>query len=160
MQVFHDAFFDDKVEFNGASHLPGSRTRRLCLFPPSSHHPPSPATGDVLDILEARHDWAKMVFTPELFKYVLTQMLPEVILHSKSQDEEQVRDHYDSTFRVVTCHYASLTTLHPLQGATTSTDGLLFCSSLSVKATRLTPVIQVPWPPHDLHLWHRSRHHR
>ncbi|KAI0748865.1 sphingolipid C9-methyltransferase [Fomes fomentarius] len=68
MQVFHDAFFDDKVEFNA---------------------------GDVLDILEARHDWAKMVFTPELFKYVFTQMLPEVIMHSKSQDEEQVRDHYD-----------------------------------------------------------------
>ncbi len=54
----------------------------------------------MLDILETRHDWAKMVFTPELFKYVLTQMLPEVIMHSKSQDEEQVRDHYDSASRV------------------------------------------------------------
>ncbi|KAI1798480.1 sphingolipid C9-methyltransferase [Ganoderma leucocontextum] len=67
MQVFHDAFFDDKADFNG----------------------------DVLEILESRHDWAKMVFTPELFKYVFTQFLPEVIMHSKSQDEEQVRDHYD-----------------------------------------------------------------
>jgi hypothetical protein len=37
-----------------------------------------------------------MVFTPELFKYVLTQMIPEIIVHSQSQDEEQVRDHYDS----------------------------------------------------------------
>ena len=37
-----------------------------------------------------------MVFTPELFKYVLTQMIPELIVHSQSQDEEQVRDHYDS----------------------------------------------------------------
>ncbi|KAI0368543.1 sphingolipid C9-methyltransferase [Pilatotrama ljubarskyi] len=67
MQVFHDAYFDDKIDFNG----------------------------DVLDIMEARHDWAKMVFTPELFKYVFTQMLPEVIFHTQSQDEEQVRDHYD-----------------------------------------------------------------
>ncbi|KAI0827213.1 sphingolipid C9-methyltransferase [Trametes gibbosa] len=67
MQVFHDAYFDGLVEFNG----------------------------DVLEIMEARHDWARMVFTSELFKYVFTQMLPEVILHSKSQDEEQVRDHYD-----------------------------------------------------------------
>ena len=41
--------------------------------------------------MEARHDWAKMVFTPELFKYVLTQMIPEIIVHSESQDEEQVR---------------------------------------------------------------------
>ncbi|GBE84519.1 sphingolipid C9-methyltransferase [Sparassis latifolia] len=68
MQIFHDAYFDKKIDFNGA---------------------------DVLDIMEQRHDWAKMNFTPELFKYVFTQMLPEVIMHSRSQDEEQVRDHYD-----------------------------------------------------------------
>jgi 2-polyprenyl-3-methyl-5-hydroxy-6-metoxy-1,4-benzoquinol methylase len=67
MQIFHDAYFDGKIDFNG----------------------------DVLDTLEARHDWAKMVSTPELFKYVLTQMIPEIIVHSESQDEEQVRGHYD-----------------------------------------------------------------
>ncbi|KAI0676291.1 sphingolipid C9-methyltransferase [Trametes maxima] len=67
MQVFHDAYFDEKIDFNG----------------------------DVLEIMEARHDWAKMVFTPELFKYVLTQMLPEVLFHTKSQDEEQIRENYD-----------------------------------------------------------------
>jgi cyclopropane fatty-acyl-phospholipid synthase-like methyltransferase len=67
MQLFHDAFFDGKIDFNG----------------------------DVLDVLEQRHDWAKMTFTYELFKYVFTEFLPEVIVHSKSQDEEQVRDHYD-----------------------------------------------------------------
>lgn len=54
--------------------------------------------GDVLDILEARHDWAKFVMTPELFKYVLFKMIPEIIVHSQGQDEEQVRDHYDSTY--------------------------------------------------------------
>ncbi|KAG9311310.1 sphingolipid C9-methyltransferase [Chiua virens] len=61
------AYFEGKIEFNG----------------------------DVLDIMEQRHDWAKMVFTPELFKYVFMNLLPEVIVHSQSQDEEQVRDHYD-----------------------------------------------------------------
>jgi sphingolipid C9-methyltransferase len=45
--------------------------------------------------MEQRHDWAKMVFTPELFKYVLCNLIPEVIVHSQSQDEEQVRGHYD-----------------------------------------------------------------
>ena len=45
--------------------------------------------------MEARHDWAKMVFTPELFKYVLTKLIPDVIFHSQGQDEEQVREHYD-----------------------------------------------------------------
>jgi hypothetical protein len=48
--------------------------------------------------MEQRHDWAKMTFTPELFKYVFTEFLPEVIVHSKSQDEEQVRDHYDRVY--------------------------------------------------------------
>jgi len=67
MQVFHDAYFDGKIEFNG----------------------------DVLDIMEQRHDWAKMTFTMELFKYVFTVLIPEVVVHSQSQDEEQVRGHYD-----------------------------------------------------------------
>ncbi|KDR79101.1 hypothetical protein GALMADRAFT_242965 [Galerina marginata CBS 339.88] len=67
MQVFHDAYFDGKIDFNG----------------------------DVLEIMEQRHDWAKMNFTLELFKYVFTVFLPEVIVHSQSQDEEQVRGHYD-----------------------------------------------------------------
>ncbi|TFY73780.1 hypothetical protein EWM64_g10232 [Hericium alpestre] len=67
MQVFHDAYFESKIDFNG----------------------------DVLEILEARHDWAKFTFTPELFKYVFMNFIPEVIVHSQSQDEEQVRGHYD-----------------------------------------------------------------
>ena len=75
-------------------------------------------------MLEQRHDWAKMVFTPELFKYVLTQMLPEVIMHSKGQDEEQVRDHYDRTSRVFSCHVAPLTLFRLIQEVTTSTSGV------------------------------------
>jgi hypothetical protein len=58
--------------------------------------------------MEERHDWAKMVMTPELFKYVFKNLLPEVIVHSQSQDEEQVRDHYDSkspsTFYIHSTH--------------------------------------------------------
>ncbi|TCD66874.1 hypothetical protein EIP91_000772 [Steccherinum ochraceum] len=67
MQVFHDAYFDSKIDFNG----------------------------DVLDIMEQRHDWSKMIFTWELFKYVLFTFIPEVIQHTEQQDSEQVRDHYD-----------------------------------------------------------------
>ena len=54
--------------------------------------------GDVLDIMEQRHDWAKMCFTWELFKYVFTVFIPSVVIHSQSQDEEQVRGHYDRKF--------------------------------------------------------------
>lgn len=54
--------------------------------------------GDVLDVMEQRHDWAKMVMTPELFKYVFCNLIPEVINHSAAQDEDQVREHYDREF--------------------------------------------------------------
>lgn len=92
MQIFHDLYFDGKVEFKG----------------------------EVLDVMEYRHDWASFAFTPEvsclfsedwnhmgeherdctdsfyqLFRYVFMNLIPDVILHSQSQDEEQVRDHYD-----------------------------------------------------------------
>ena len=40
-------------------------------------------------------DWAEMVFTPELFRYVLFSMLPDVLFHTARQDEEQIRDNYD-----------------------------------------------------------------
>lgn len=43
-----------------------------------------------------------MVFTWELFKYVFMNLIPEVIKHTESQDEEQVRDHYDREFGIVT----------------------------------------------------------
>jgi len=51
--------------------------------------------------MEQRHDWAKFNFTLELFKYVLTVLIPVVLSHSQMQDEEQVRDHYDRTLSLI-----------------------------------------------------------
>lgn len=48
-----------------------------------------------MDVLEYKHDWASFRFTLGLFRFFLLGMIPEVIFHSQSQDEEQVRDHYD-----------------------------------------------------------------
>ncbi|KAL9126932.1 MAG: hypothetical protein Q9217_004090 [Psora testacea] len=67
METFHEMYFDGKVEFKG----------------------------DALEVMEYRHDWANFRFTYSLFRFFLTGMVPEVIMHSRSQDEEQVRDHYD-----------------------------------------------------------------
>ncbi|KAL7666465.1 sphingolipid C(9)-methyltransferase [[Candida] zeylanoides] len=67
IETFQELFFDGKVSFKG----------------------------DCLDVMEYRHDWANFRFTLSLFRFFLFGMIPEVILHSKSQDEEQVRDHYD-----------------------------------------------------------------
>ncbi|CAO3645101.1 unnamed protein product [Cunninghamella blakesleeana] len=51
--------------------------------------------GDVLDMMEARHDWAAFRFTFGQFKFFLTQWLPETFWHSRDQDENQIRDNYD-----------------------------------------------------------------
>lgn len=67
METFHELYFANKVSFKG----------------------------DALEVLEYRHDWASFAFTISLFKFFLFGMIPEVILHTRSQDEEQVRDHYD-----------------------------------------------------------------
>lgn len=67
LETFQELFFDGKVSFKG----------------------------DCLDVLEYRHDWCTFAFTMSLFRFFLFGFIPEVILHSKSQDEEQVRDHYD-----------------------------------------------------------------
>ena len=67
MQTLYDAYFDQKVDFNH----------------------------DILETMEARHDWATFAMTWELFYDVFTRFLPDVIMHTSSQDQEQIRDHYD-----------------------------------------------------------------
>ncbi|KAL9618374.1 MAG: hypothetical protein Q9160_006882 [Pyrenula sp. 1 TL-2023] len=67
METFHEMYFDGKVDFKG----------------------------DALEAMEYRHDWASFKFTMSLYRFFLTGMIPELIMHTRSQDEEQVRDHYD-----------------------------------------------------------------
>ncbi|KAA8642122.1 hypothetical protein EYZ11_001230 [Aspergillus tanneri] len=67
MEVFYEKYFNGEVDFKG----------------------------DALEALEFRHDWANFRFTMGLFKHFLFGFIPELLVHSRSQDEEQVRDHYD-----------------------------------------------------------------
>ncbi len=57
METFYEMYFDGDVDFNG----------------------------DCLEVLEYRHDWASFRFTWGLCKYFLFGMMPEVIMHSRSQ---------------------------------------------------------------------------
>lgn len=41
--------------------------------------------GDMLDILEYRHDWASLNFTMGVFRHFLLGFLPEMLIHSRSQ---------------------------------------------------------------------------
>lgn len=45
----------------------------------------------MLEVLEQRHKFISYHFTVELFKYVFLNLIPDVLVHSPSQDEEQVR---------------------------------------------------------------------
>ncbi|PHH78551.1 hypothetical protein CDD82_2979 [Ophiocordyceps australis] len=67
METFHEMYFDGLVDFKG----------------------------DCLEVMEYRHDWASFRFTIGLIRFFLLGMIPELIMHTRSQDEEQVRDHYD-----------------------------------------------------------------
>jgi hypothetical protein len=72
METFHELYFKGLVDFNG----------------------------DCLDIMEYRHDWASFRFTLSLFWYFLTGMLPEVIMHTKSQGKLEVNyNHENSTYK-------------------------------------------------------------
>lgn len=48
--------------------------------------------GDALDTLEYRHDWASFRFTWGLYRYFLTGMLPELIMHSRSQGQPSFKN--------------------------------------------------------------------
>lgn len=66
METFHEMYFNGDVKFKG----------------------------DCLEIMEYRHDWASFQFTMSLFKYFLLQMIPEVIVHSRSQGTSLIFSQY------------------------------------------------------------------
>jgi hypothetical protein len=66
METFHEMYFAGDVSFKG----------------------------DCLDILEYRHDWAGFGFTYSLFKYFLFGMIPEVIMHTRSQGKKTTHFQY------------------------------------------------------------------
>ncbi|KXS14433.1 S-adenosyl-L-methionine-dependent methyltransferase [Gonapodya prolifera JEL478] len=51
--------------------------------------------GDVLDVLEHRHDWAVFRFSLGQATFLVSQWVPELLWHSKKQDETQVGENYD-----------------------------------------------------------------
>lgn len=63
METFHEMYFDGDVDFNG----------------------------DALEVMEYRHDWANFRFTFSLIKFFLTGMMPEVIMHTRSQGKPNSR---------------------------------------------------------------------
>ncbi|TDZ18239.1 Sphingolipid C9-methyltransferase 1 [Colletotrichum sidae] len=67
LQTFQEKYLDGEVDFNG----------------------------DALEIMEYRHDWSTFAFTWSLFHFIFFTFAPDVIFHSRKQDEEQIRPTYD-----------------------------------------------------------------
>lgn len=80
---------EDRLSYRGRSKIP------MVTFYEKYFDEEVDVKGDMLEVLEYRHDWANFGFTISLFRFFLFGMIPEVIRHTRSQDEEQVRDHYD-----------------------------------------------------------------
>jgi cyclopropane fatty-acyl-phospholipid synthase-like methyltransferase len=51
--------------------------------------------GDIYALLRDRNLFVKYTITPQHLKWAVTNFVPEVAIHSKSQDERIVREHYD-----------------------------------------------------------------
>ncbi|PVV03307.1 hypothetical protein BB560_002220 [Smittium megazygosporum] len=67
MEVFFESYFDGKINLKQ----------------------------DCLKTFEQRYSWASFGLTLNQIKFFLFQFIPEMIWHSRSQDQDQVRDHYD-----------------------------------------------------------------
>lgn len=74
---FHEE--DDKEKYKGKSKIP------MHSFHEAYFDGKVSVKGDMLDVLEYRHDWANFRFTMGLFWYFLTGMMPEAIMHTRSQ---------------------------------------------------------------------------
>lgn len=51
--------------------------------------------GDIYELLAHRDLFVKYTLTPLHFKWAVTNLIPEVAIHSKEQDKRIVREHYD-----------------------------------------------------------------
>jgi cyclopropane fatty-acyl-phospholipid synthase-like methyltransferase len=51
--------------------------------------------GNFEEFLALRHEYFDFSLTSHHIKFFLTRMIPEVLIHSKAQDERIVREHYD-----------------------------------------------------------------
>jgi sphingolipid C9-methyltransferase len=51
--------------------------------------------GDLLEAMYDRYSWVSFTFTMGHVKFLLGKFVPELLVHSREQDKEQVTDHYD-----------------------------------------------------------------
>jgi hypothetical protein len=50
---------------------------------------------EALDLIYRRREWARLILDWSHVKFFVMQFIPELLKHTRAQDVEQVRDHYD-----------------------------------------------------------------
>lgn len=65
METFHEMYFEGDVDFKG----------------------------DALEVMEYRHDWANFRMTLSLYRFFLTGMIPEMLMHTRSQGRIAILDY-------------------------------------------------------------------
>ncbi|KAJ1823087.1 hypothetical protein LPJ56_000422 [Coemansia sp. RSA 2599] len=78
-----------KAKYHGSNKIP------MEVFFESYFNGDIDLNDDALKTFEMRHDWAFFPITLNVAKFFFLQWIPELLWHSKKQDETQVRDHYD-----------------------------------------------------------------
>jgi hypothetical protein len=72
---------EDRVKYRGRSKIP------LETFHEMYFEGDVDFKGDALEVMEYRHDWASFRFTWSLFVFFFTGMMPEVVMHTRSQGQ-------------------------------------------------------------------------
>jgi cyclopropane fatty-acyl-phospholipid synthase-like methyltransferase len=78
----------------GSKYKPGSKIS-FAHFVEDFIHGKIDVNGSFEEFMELRNTAFDYTLTADHFKFLLTRFLPEVLIHSKSQDERIVREHYD-----------------------------------------------------------------
>ena len=86
----HIVFHDKKLEKKYANSRIPMSTLYEAYFDEALDIP-----GDIYSLLAERDLFVKYSITPQHLKWAVTNFVPEVVIHSKAQDERIVREHYD-----------------------------------------------------------------
>ena len=105
----------DRIKFRGRNKIPMETFSELYF---DGH---VKFKGDALNVLEYRHDWASFGFTASLFRYFLLGMVPEVLMHTRSQGQSFVKNAVRVNSRIQTRSKSVIT----MTAVMTSTAGSL-----------------------------------
>ena len=87
-------FIVPKTDATRARYKPGTRTS-FGYFVEDFLNSRIDIKGDFEEFMKLRNTYFDYYYTPHHWKFFITRLIPETLIHSKSQDERIIRGHYD-----------------------------------------------------------------